>query len=105
MCSDRATFLVVTLHIDFSFQGSIVKLSVISSTSGEEKEVMLTRMATTAIADNVRMFEIFTALKDRAMQDRDDGAVAYVDDCISLSAPFPSTMSSCELCCLLFIRK
>ena len=43
--------------------GTFVKLTVWSPDVGVEKEVMLTRMATSAIADNVRMFEIFAALK------------------------------------------
>lgn len=40
-----------------------MKLTVLSHDLGTEKEIMLVRMATSAIADNVRMFEIFTALK------------------------------------------
>ena len=43
--------------------GTFVKLTVLSHDLGTEKEIMLVRMATSAIADNVRMFEIFTALK------------------------------------------
>ena len=43
--------------------GSSVKLTVFSPSKNEEKEVTLTRMATTTIADNVRMFELFTSLK------------------------------------------
>jgi hypothetical protein len=43
--------------------GTFVKLTVLSHDLGTQKEIMLTRMATSAIADNVRMFEIFTALK------------------------------------------
>ncbi len=43
--------------------GTFVKLTVLSHDLGTEKEIILTRMATSAIADNVRMFEIFTALK------------------------------------------
>lgn len=43
--------------------GSMVKLTVLTPTTDEEKEVMLTRMATSAIADNARMFELFTSLK------------------------------------------
>ena len=47
--------------------GSFVKLLVFSPGGPqkvpEEKEVILTRMATVTIADNVRMFEIFAALK------------------------------------------
>ena len=43
--------------------GSMVKLTVFTPTTNEEKEVMLTRMPTSVIADNVRMFELFTSLK------------------------------------------
>ena len=57
---------VHTLHdklIGSDVPGSLVKITVCSSTQNEEKEVVLTRMATTMIADNVRMFELFTSLK------------------------------------------
>jgi len=64
--------------------GSLVRLTVLEPEIGEEKEVMLTRMATSAIADNVRMFEIFTALKDRAFHDRDEESMAHIDDLIAL---------------------
>jgi hypothetical protein len=64
--------------------GTFVKVAVLSPETMEEKEVMLTRMATATIADNVRMFELFTALKDRALHDRDDDSMIHIDDLISL---------------------
>lgn len=57
---------VHTLHdklIGSDIPGSLVKITVRSPTQNKEKEVVLTRMATTMIADNVRMFELFTSLK------------------------------------------
>ena len=43
--------------------GSWVKITAFSPTQNEEKEVVLTRMATTMIANNLRMVELFTSLK------------------------------------------
>jgi hypothetical protein len=51
------------LLIGSDVPGTFVKITVWDPDAGIEKEVMLTRMATSAIADNVRMFEFFAALK------------------------------------------
>lgn len=43
--------------------GSRVKITAFSPTQNEEKEVVMTRMATTMISNNVLMLELFTSLK------------------------------------------
>ena len=53
------------LLIGSDVPGTFVKITVWDPDASIEKEVMLTRMATSAIADNVRMFEFFAALKVR----------------------------------------
>ena len=64
--------------------GSTVKLTVSSAGSGLIKQVMLVRMPTTAIADLVRMFQVFTALKDQALNDDDKFVLSLLDEAIEL---------------------
>jgi hypothetical protein len=51
--------------------GSFVKITVRPMGSQHPKDVTLMRSATSAIADNVRMFELFSALKDQALLTND----------------------------------
>lgn len=64
--------------------GTAVRLTVARGAHGKRRDVILTRMSTRSIADNVRMFELFTSLKTRAFQWQDVTALAHLDDCISL---------------------
>jgi hypothetical protein len=64
--------------------GTAVRLTVARGAHGKRRDVILTRMSTRSIADNVRMFELFTSLKTRAFQSQDVTALAHLDDCISL---------------------
>ena len=64
--------------------GTTLKLTVKKFRTGEIREVVLTRMATEMIADRRRLFELFTCLKDRAIQDNDTVARHCVDQVIDL---------------------
>jgi hypothetical protein len=64
--------------------GTPLKLTVKKFRTGEIREVILTRMATEMIADRRRLFELFTCLKDRAIQDNDTVARHCVDQVIDL---------------------
>ena len=64
--------------------GSLVKISFLRPGSEEQHEVTLMRMATSTIADNVRMFEVFTALKDRSLRAGDRLGTTLLDEAIEL---------------------
>lgn len=64
--------------------GSIVRLSVRCAASKQIKNVTLTRMSSTSMLDNVRMFEIFTLLKDHAFARRDKFSIGQIDEGIEL---------------------
>ena len=52
--------------------------------TGAKEKVCLVRMATEAIADRRKLFELFTALKMRALKDNDNRAAQTTDECIAL---------------------
>ena len=64
--------------------GSFVKVTVIRAGFQDPMSVTLMRVAATAIADNVRMFELFTALKDQALKANDRGTESLIDEAIEL---------------------
>ena len=64
--------------------GSPVKLTVRSSTSLQLKTVTLTRMLSSVMLDNLRMFEVFTLLKDRAFASRDKFAISQIEKGVQL---------------------
>lgn len=64
--------------------GSIVRLTVRCAASKQIKNVTLTRMSSTSMLDNVRMFEIFTLLKDHAFARRDRISIGQIDEGIEL---------------------
>ena len=64
--------------------GSSVKLTVRDAVSGQLKEATLMRMATSAIADHVRIFEVFAALKEQPFYDSDRFAASLVNEAIEL---------------------
>ena len=64
--------------------GSLVKITFLHPGSEEEHEVNLMRAATSSIADNVRMFEIFTHLKDQAFQANDRLATTLLDEALEI---------------------
>jgi len=64
--------------------GSPVKLTVRSSTSLQFKTVTLTRMLSSVMLDNLRMFEVFTLLKDRAFAGRDKFAISQIEKGVQL---------------------
>lgn len=52
--------------------------------TGAKEKVCLVRMATEVIADRRKLFELFTALKMRALKDNDHRAAQTTDECIAL---------------------
>jgi hypothetical protein len=64
--------------------GSPVKLTVRSSASLQLKTVTLTRMLSSVMLDNLRMFEVFTLLKDRAFAGRDKFAISQIEKGVQL---------------------
>jgi hypothetical protein len=64
--------------------GSLVKLIVRCVTTHQEKVVMLTRISSTAMLNNVRMFEIFTSLKDHAYAHQNQNVISHVEDGLEL---------------------
>jgi hypothetical protein len=64
--------------------GSEVILTVRKQGWGEVKDVKLIRMATERIADRRMLFQKFTALKDRAIIDKDHISRGLVDEVIAL---------------------
>lgn len=67
--------------------GSTVRLTVRKDIPGNSLEtVTLHRMASEVIADRRRMFELFTSIKDRAVQVHDLVIPSIVDKCIQLWA-------------------
>lgn len=71
------------LLIGSDVPGSFVRITVMRNNS-EVFEVTLMRAATSAIADNVRMFELFTALKDQALLDKNQFTCSLLDEAIEL---------------------
>ena len=63
--------------------GSVLRLRV-RKALGNELDLSLKRMATSVIADKMRLFELFTAIKDRAIKSKDDEAWNRCDECIQL---------------------
>lgn len=64
--------------------GSFLNLTVRDAGSGHLKEVTLKRMATSAIADHVRIFEVFASLKKQKFYHSDRFATSLVDEAIEL---------------------
>lgn len=64
--------------------GTFLNLTVRDAGSGHLKEVTLKRMATSAIADRVRIFEVFASLKEQKFHDSDRFATSLVDEAIEL---------------------
>jgi hypothetical protein len=59
--------------------GEAVKFTLRPS-SGQVKEVILRRISTSSLTDRLRLFEMFTILKDDAFTRRDKRAIGHVDE-------------------------
>jgi hypothetical protein len=64
--------------------GSLVKICFRSASSKKIEHVILTRISATEMLNNVRVFEIFTSLKDHAYAQRDRFAIEHIDQGIDL---------------------
>ena len=64
--------------------GSTVKLKVRCVARQQIKDVLLRRMSHLRMRNNLRMFEIFTSLKDHAFGSRDEVAIRFVDEGLEL---------------------
>ena len=65
-------------------RGSIVKLTVRCVARQQIKDVLLRRMSHLRMRNNLRMFEIFTSLRDHAFGSRDEIAIRFVDEGLQL---------------------
>jgi len=64
--------------------GSLVNLTIKCASSQQIKHVSLTRMAASTLTNHVRLFALFTELKDHAFTHRDKYAISHIDEGIEL---------------------